>query len=247
MPHDDVDHANSSIGNAALVEAFRDLSTPLLADGCLRVGVPLALAPPGLRAAVPGRKLAGRAAPAIHFGSVDVFLEAFETAGPGDVLVIDNGGRPDEACIGDLVALEALAAGLAGIVVWGVHRDSADLAAIGLPVFSYGTFPAGPRRLDPRDATALTSARFGDVVVGRDTAVFADEDGALFLPLASTEAVIASAVGIRERERRQAAAVPRGMTLRAQFRFAEYLRARAADPTLTLRQHLERVGGAIEV
>ena len=45
--------------------------------------------------------------PARHYGSVDVFLEALSSAGPGDVLVIDNGGRTDEACIGDLVALEA--------------------------------------------------------------------------------------------------------------------------------------------
>ena len=27
-------------------------------------------------------------------------------AAPGDVLVVDNGGRLDEACVGDLVALE---------------------------------------------------------------------------------------------------------------------------------------------
>jgi 4-hydroxy-4-methyl-2-oxoglutarate aldolase len=32
-----------------------------------------------------------------------------EHAAPGDVLVIDNGGREDEGCIGDLAALEACA------------------------------------------------------------------------------------------------------------------------------------------
>ena len=59
--------------------------------------------------------------PARHAGSVDVFLEAFDRAAPGDVLVADNGGRLDEACIGDLIALEAQTAGLAGMVVWGLQ------------------------------------------------------------------------------------------------------------------------------
>lgn len=35
------------------------------------------------------------------------FLEALEGADDGDVLVVDNGGRLDESCVGDLVALEA--------------------------------------------------------------------------------------------------------------------------------------------
>jgi regulator of RNase E activity RraA len=42
-----------------------------------------------------------------------MFLEVFGAAGQGDVLVIDNGGRMDEACVGDLAVLEAEAAGLA--------------------------------------------------------------------------------------------------------------------------------------
>ena len=86
---------------------------------------------------LPGSRLAGRVCPARHAGSVDAFLEAFETAAPGDVLVVDNGGRLDEASASDLEALEALeaqAAGMEGMVIWGLHRDTADIRAIGLPV-----------------------------------------------------------------------------------------------------------------
>jgi len=45
------------------------------------------------------------------------------TAEQGDILVIDNGGRLDEGCIGELTVLEAQASGLADIIVWGAHRD----------------------------------------------------------------------------------------------------------------------------
>jgi len=45
--------------------------------------------------------IAGRVLPVRHYGSVDVFLEAMGMAQPGDILVIDKGGRMDEGCIGD--------------------------------------------------------------------------------------------------------------------------------------------------
>ena len=232
---------------AELHRAFAELSTPLIADACLRLSLPLRLVPPGLRPVVLGAKAAGRVAPVRHFGSVDVFLEAIDAASPGDVLVIDNGGRTDEGCIGDLTVLETRAGGLAGLVVWGFHRDTAELREIGFPVFSYGRSPSGPVRLDARSADALSAARFGEWTVGHGDAVFADDDGALFAPLDSVPAILETARGIFGRERRQAEKVEAGETLRAQFRFADYLDRRGREPDYTLRRHLREIGGAIEV
>ena len=229
-----------------MLENFAGLSTPLVADACIRRQVPLRMAPPGIAAVVPGRPDAGRAVPARHYGSVDVFLEAFSSAGQGDVLVVDNGGRVDEACIGDLVVLEAQAAGLAGLVVWGLHRDTPELAEIGLPVFSYGSYPAGPVRLDERQPAALASARFGPCLVTGDDIVFGDGDGAVFLAVGQAGEVLATARQIGNTERDQARKIQAGETLREQVAFGDFLARRAAEPSYTFRQHLRRTGGAIE-
>jgi regulator of RNase E activity RraA len=225
---------------------FAALTTAHLADACIRARLPVRCGPAGLRAVVPGSRLAGRAAPARHAGSVDVFLEAFEGAERGDVLVVDNGGRLDESCVGDLVALEARAAGLEGIVIWGLHRDTADIRAVGLPVFSLGAIPTGPLRLDPRPLDALEAARLGDWTVTRQDLVLADDDGVLLLPAAEAGEVLALAEKIRDTERRQAERIGAGTSLRAQVRFDAYLEKRRGKPSLTFRDHLREVGGAIE-
>ncbi|HKY27369.1 MAG TPA: hypothetical protein VJM12_05420, partial [Pyrinomonadaceae bacterium] len=100
--------------NQSLSKRFATLSTALIADALIRLKLSLRIAPPGISPVVAGSRVAGRALPARHYGSVDVFLEAMENAELGDVLVIDNSGRSDEGCIGDLTALEAQAAGVSG-------------------------------------------------------------------------------------------------------------------------------------
>jgi regulator of RNase E activity RraA len=231
--------------SAEIAGAFENLSTPLVADALVRLALPLRVAPREIRAHV-GTRVAGRALPACHAGSVDIFLEAFEQADRGDVLVIDNGGRTDEGCIGDLVAIEATTHGIGGIVLWGTHRDSADLQRIGLPVFSCGVCPNGPLRARERELDALARARVGWQLVEGHDVVFADLDGVLFINDGQLPAVLNMASDIAKRERRQAERVRAGQSLRAQLQFQDYLHRRDRDPQYTFRQHLRTIGGAIE-
>ncbi len=223
-----------------------DVTTAHLADACLRLNVPLRCAPYTMRPAASGMSVAGRARPVRHVGSVDVFLEALVEADAGDVLVVDNAGRFDESCIGDLVAIEVKAAGLAGIVIWGLHRDSREVADIGLPLFSLGVIAAGPQRLDDRPPDTFERAMVGPHNVTLGDFVVADEDGVLFLPRDRLAEIVAAAVTIRETEQRQALGVENGRSIREQLRFDEYLAGRRRDPQYGFRQHLRGIGGAIE-
>lgn len=126
--------------------------------------------------------------------------------------MVDNGGRLDESCVDDLVVLEARAAGLEGLVIWGLHRDTAE----------------------------------GEWTVRADDLALGDDDGVLFLPAARADELFALAEGIRDTERRQAERIRDGVTLRRQLRFDAYLAQRRETPTLSFRDHLRTVGGAIE-
>jgi 4-hydroxy-4-methyl-2-oxoglutarate aldolase len=220
------------------------LTSAHVADGCLRVGVPVRCAPAGMRPLVAGTRFAGPAAPALHRGSVDRLLEAIDGASPGDVLVIDNEGRLDEACLGDLVVLEAATAGLIGVVVWGLHRDTTDLLRIGLPLVGLGALPTGP--LPQHLRSSRDDVRLGRWPVLAGDLVVADDDGVVLVLAADVDAVLAAARAIRDTERAQADRITAGTTLREQVRFADYLARRGQDPTWTFRRHLRDVGGEIE-
>ena len=221
------------------------LPTAAVADACVRLKVTprpvLGLAP-----VLPGSMVAGPVLPVRHAGSVDVFFEALQAARPGQVLCIDNGGRLDEGCIGDLTTLEAMHHGCSAILVDGAHRDTAALRGLGLPVWSRGSSPFGPLAARTRPADALTSARIGGHVVTADDVVAVDDDGAVLVPRALAPRVWDLARRIQATEGEQARLARAGQPLCEQFQVKAYLAARTRDPGLGFRAHLRAIGKAIE-
>ncbi|WP_382308504.1 RraA family protein [Herbiconiux sp. UC225_62] len=232
MPHADPAHST--------------LTTAAIADASLRVGVLARTAPANLVPLLPGATFSGPAAPVTHLGSVDVILQTIDDAPEGAVVVVDNGGRDDEACVGDLMVLEALSAGMSGMVVWGRHRDTAQLRQIGLPLHSLGAFPFGPRRVPPA-AAPMPVAVLGGTIVTPGDYLFGDDDGILVLAPDRLDEVVEAALAIQATETAQAERMRAGTSLRTQLDFAAYRARQASAPTLTLRRHLAESGGAIEV
>src|SRR5713101_3199391 len=75
--------------------------------------------------------------------------KALDTARPGDVIVVDAGGFADQAIIGELMMSRARQRGIAGIVIWGAIRDSAEIGAGSYPVYACGVTHRGPYKDGP--------------------------------------------------------------------------------------------------
>ncbi|HEX4896791.1 MAG TPA: hypothetical protein VFV53_00370 [Candidatus Limnocylindrales bacterium] len=217
-----------------------------VADALVRLGRVPRVGPSAVHRLVAGAPIAGPAVPCRHSGSVDVFLEAIDGAAAGSILVIDNAGRLNEGCIGDLTVGEAAAAGIAGMIVDGCHRDEAELRRIGLPIWSRGSVPVGPLGSRAGPADRLLRARIGDVMVTPDDLVVADDDGILFLAAAEAEEAFRTAAEIVAAERAQAERLAAGTSLREQLGFDDYMQRRRSDPSYDFRRHLRESGGAIE-
>lgn len=228
-----------------MTESAPALSTAAVADAAVRLEIIVQAGPPGLRPLLSGAMFSGPAMPVTHLGSVDVILETIDDSPAGSVLVVDNGGRRDEACVGDLLALEAKLAGLAGIVIWGLHRDTAQLREIGIPVHSLGAYPYGPRRVPPAGRRMAVAFLDGARVAEGDHIV-ADDDGILVVGVDRRDELFALAASIQSTETAQAERMRAGANLRTQLDFAGYRRKQESDPSVTLRQHLQDTGSAIE-
>ncbi|TDI38019.1 MAG: RraA family protein [Acidobacteria bacterium] len=218
------------------------MTTALVADAVIRLGLPATIAPSGIRPLVAGSKFAGPASPVVLNGYADRILECIYRSDAGNVLLLDNKGRSDEACFGDLAAHEARSQGLVGVVIWGRHRDSVEVEEIGVPLFSYGTYPLGMQRTFPPVEEPFALCRFDEVNVERGDFVFADDDGVLFVPKDHIESVMDTAEEIQSAERAQVEKIRAGTSLREQLQFDRYLREKKNNPTLTLGAYMKKIG-----
>ncbi len=99
---------------------------------------------------------------------------------PGDVVVIDAGGSPMNAVLGDIVATKAKHRGIAGFVVDGLIRDLPGVQEVGLPVYARGTTPIGPLHRGPGEINYPISC--GGTIVNPGDVIIADPAGIVAVP-----------------------------------------------------------------
>jgi regulator of RNase E activity RraA len=194
----------------------------------------LPIVDPGVRAMIPGVRMAGPAFTVVAADDHLPVMGALAEASPGDVIVIATGGGT-RAVFGELFATEAKRRGLAGIVAEGFCRDLRGLREIGLPVFARGT--------TPRSGTTVSRAAFGATIScgGVDVAagdiVFGDDDGLLVAGAGRIEAALETAELIARSERAILAAQARGEALHDLTNHAEHVAAleRGEESALAFR------------
>ena len=115
---------------------------------------------------------------------------------PGTVLVVAGASESRTAILGDLVATDLVAAGVAAVVTDGLIRDSRAVAELGLPVWARGVTPVASRKdgvgsVGGAVVIAGVPVSDGDVVV-------ADADGVVVWPAAHLEDFLARADAKRQ-------------------------------------------------
>jgi len=133
---------------------------------------------------------------------------ALAVAKPGDVIVVDGKGDISCALLGEIMATQAEASGIAGIIIDGAVRDADALSNHTYPIFAAGLNPCGPTKLIPGRvnypvSVAGATINAGDLVVG-------DIDGVVVVPRDEVELVLELAAKKLDMETRRIAAIKAG-------------------------------------
>ncbi len=174
---------------------FTEVSTPNVSDAMHRAPCWHGMDATQPEARIAGRAVTCRAVP----GDWAKPVEAIDECGPGDILVIDSGGVPP-AVWGELATNSAVNQGLAGVIVHGAIRDTQDIRALELPVYSRAVSsnagePKGFGEINVTLRVDGIECRPGDWIV-------ADADGIVVVPRAKAVEVANRAMYCLEAENR---------------------------------------------
>jgi 4-hydroxy-4-methyl-2-oxoglutarate aldolase len=152
-----------------------------------------------LRQVVPGSRVAGPARTVLCAQDDNLMVHAvMAEARPGEVLVLTMPEPRPVALVGDLLATQAQAAGVAAILVDAAVRDIDELAAMGLPIWARwvrvrGALKATAGSINVPVSVGGTQVRPGDILV-------LDADGVAVIEQERVAAVLAASL---EREARE--------------------------------------------
>jgi len=190
-----------------LLAAFRQVSTPNIADAYQKRGVLHGIYPrnPGAVRMV-GRALTVKTAD----GDWAKPVEAIDRAKAGDVIVVDAGGG-QVAIWGELASWSSKLKGVAGVVIDGAARDIDSIVEIGFPCFSRHITPVagepkGHGEIGAEIECGGQTVRSGDWIVG-------DASGVVVVPQETAVEIANRALDVLERENRLREEIKRGGTL----------------------------------
>jgi 4-hydroxy-4-methyl-2-oxoglutarate aldolase len=149
-------------------------------------------------------KPAGLEQPKQHLGTAPI-----EAAKPGDIIVIDNGGKLEFSCWGGLLSLSAKLKGLSGVAIDGASRDIDEARDLAFPVYARGAVPMTARGRVVQESFnqeiqfAGVQCRPGDLVI-------ADGSGVVIVPREKEVEAVAAAEAVYAKEQEMAAGIRKG-------------------------------------
>ncbi len=203
-----------------LLERLRDLQVALISDQLHRNQGFAALRPYHRPAPLAGTAVTVRT----RAGDNLAVLRAFELCRPGDVMVVDADGDCANALVGGILTFYAASIGMAGMVLNGAIRDTAEIGERTFPVYAAGHTHRGPYKDGP--GAINVPVTLGGMTVNPGDIVVGDQDGLLAFAPDRAEELIAKAITHREKEEQTIAAMKANRWDRA---FIDALEARAIN------------------
>ena len=132
---------------------------------------------------------------------------------PGQVIVLDNGGRDNATVWGDILTEIAHRKGIAGTLIDGINRDVALSLELGYPIYSRGHWMRTGKDRVQVEATQVP-VNIGDVRVAPGDLIRGDADGVVVIAREHEDKVLAAAEEIQRAEDAIRESVRNGMSLR---------------------------------
>lgn len=159
--------------------------------------------------AVAGRVVTVQLGPSSAAAHSHLGAAAVDSAAPGDVIVVANGGRTDCAGWGGLLSAGAKARGVEAVVVDGAARDIDEAQDLGLPVFARAATPTTARGRVVQTGWG-EPIRVGGTDVSPGDWMVADGSGVVFVPGEKIEQVLQRAARIADIEEHLAEEIQSG-------------------------------------
>lgn len=166
----------------------------------------------------------------VHTADILMVGKAVSDCPPDHVVVIDGHGERNTALWGGIITIAARLKGLAGAVIDGAIRDSAEIAVDSFPVFARAVVPnAGGAQYVGEIGIPV---QCGGLVVSPGDWVVGDDDGVTVVPAAQLEKALSTAENLREVEERITAEVMQGKDLGALLRYDDVLERKRQEGVL---------------